>query len=101
MICVRKSTEEIPRAGLCIEPGFDAMSRLKEAEIMLGSDAPKLLNPHVNRYLILLFNSLQHQLRIMTVCGAGPRPSGISGSCVFPRDSLLELFYRFIYLFNN
>ena len=66
--------------GLCgsaAQSGFDAMSRLKQVEIMLGSDSPKLLNPHVYRYLVLLFNSRQHQLRIPTVQGKG---RGLVGS---------------------
>ena len=43
-----------------VQPGFDANLRLKQAGIMLGSDFSKLLNPHVYRYLMLLFYSLQH-----------------------------------------
>ena len=35
-----------------VQPGFDAMSRLKQIEIMLGSNSPKLLNPHMYHYLI-------------------------------------------------
>ena len=33
-----------------VQPEFGAMSRPKQAEIMLGSDSLKLLNPHVHRY---------------------------------------------------
>ena len=54
------------------------MPRLKQVEIMLGSNSPELLNPHVYRYLNAIFYSHQCQLRIQTVQGEGLRPSGIS-----------------------
>ena len=61
-----------------VQPGFDNMSRLKQVEIMLRSNSPKLLNPRMYRYLMLFFYSRQHQLRIPTAQGEGLRSSGIS-----------------------
>ena len=59
-----------------VQPGFDAMACLKQAEIMLWSDSPKLLNPHLYSYLILLYYShwRQFKLRIPTVQEEGPHP---------------------------
>ena len=73
-----KERKGLPERACAVQPGFGAMSCPKQVEIVLGSDSPNLLNPHVYRYLMSLFYLRQHQLRIPTVQGEGLRPSGIS-----------------------
>ena len=96
-----KDRKGFPGRAYAVQPGFDAMPRLKQAEMMLGSNSRKLLNPYVYRYLMLFFTHASTSCEFRLCRGKGCGLVGfLDPAFILGTASENYQFYLFIYLRN-